>query len=116
VNRVSTQDYVEEECGTCGVLFTVPAFLHACRAGTGQPIFCSNGHALTIPQPDEMNKLQTELASVKSDRDEQVRLLSNLVEKSRAQTAEVAHLHRRIASLRGSNTMLQRKLRRSVAK
>lgn len=111
---VFNQDHVVTTCGSCGIQFTVPSFLHGCREKNGGHVWCPNGHQLTVPQLDEVLRLKRELSNLKVDLEAQVRLLGTAVDAGREKNEEILHLNYRIASLRGSNTSLRRKLNKEL--
>lgn len=105
-----TQSYVVVVCGSCGVQFTVPEFLHDTRAKNGANVWCQNGHQLTIPQDDEVVRLKRELSTARSDLEAAARRLGNCVATNQAQVNMLEIEKRVVNSLKGANTKLKKKL------
>ena len=105
-----SQSHIITTCGSCGVQFTVPEFLHDTRAKNGANVWCPNGHQLTIPQDDEVVRLKRELSTVRSDLEAATRRLGNCVATNQAQVNMIEIEKRSANALRGANTKLKRKL------
>jgi hypothetical protein len=104
VSHPVSQEHTQTECRSCGVTFTVPTFLHSVRSKSGASIYCPNGHALTIPVPDELVRLRDDVAVL-------TRKLSYAANDKTCNERFILNLENKIRSLKGSNTVLQRRLK-----
>lgn len=92
-------DWVQMECGECGILFCVPDGWHRERKERGTGWTCPNGHGRVYRETD-VQRLKRELAA----KEEQLRF----------EQERVARAERQLTSARGQLTRVKNRVRNGV--